>query len=342
MSCARLLALLACIFVWAGPARADEPRPLYVEATETAAGTYDLAWRMPPNFSPGDAPDLVLPAGCLQDGPTLRRTDVTGHWQRKTVRCEPTLAGRAIRTAYPNGNPGLGTIFKTTALEGRSDIALELPQQRALVVPAAGTPPSSVFMQYTRLGIEHIWMGFDHLLFAACLVWIAGTIKRILITITGFTLAHSLTLTLASLGLVRVPVAAVEAIIALSIVFLAIELAKGPRNTLTWRHPIAVSSSFGLLHGFGFASVLAEIGLPQGNLIAALFSFNLGIEIGQAIFVFCVVGAVSLLTAAASLLRRRKTHWHPNPALAHVPRLGVAYGVGTLASLWMLQRVAGA
>jgi len=337
-----LLALLACLFAWAGPAHADEPRPLYVEAVETGAGTYELTWRMPPNFSAENAPDLDLPADCTQNGPTLRRTDPIGHWQHKTVRCETSLAGRTIRTAYPNGNPGLGTIFKTIALDGRSDIALELPQQRALSVPAPGTQSSSVVLQYIRLGIEHIWMGFDHLLFAACLIWIAGTLRRILVTITGFTLAHSLTLTLAALGLVRVPIAAVETIIALSIVFLAVELAKGPRNTLTWRHPIAVSSSFGLLHGFGFASVLAEIGLPQGDLVTALFSFNVGIEIGQAIFVFCIVGIVSLARAALSLLERKRAQWRLSPTLHRAPQLGVAYGVGILASLWMLQRIAGA
>jgi len=337
-----LLALLACLFAWAGPARADEPRPLYVEAVETGAGTYELTWRMPPNFSAGDAPDLQLPADCTQAGPTLRRTDTMGHWQQERVHCRASLAGRTIRTAYPNGNPGLGTIFKTVALDGRSDIALELPQEHSLRVPAAGMQAKSVVLQYIRLGIEHIWIGFDHLLFAACLVWIAGTMRRILITITGFTLAHSLTLTLAALGVVRVPIAAVEAIIALSIVFLAVELAKGPRDTLTWRHPIAVSSSFGLLHGFGFASVLAEIGLPQGDLVAALFSFNVGIEIGQVVFVGCLIAVVSLLRGMAQFVHDRKAHWHLSTTLPYAPRLAVAYGVGILASLWMLERVTGA
>lgn len=333
--------MLACLFVWVSPASADEPRPLYVETVETAPATYAFTWRMPPNFSAEDAPNVQLPGDCTLNGATMRRTDAMGHWQQRTARCETTLAGREVRIAYPNGNPGLGTIFKSVALDGRSEIALELPQVSTLALPAAGTQAKSVVLQYMRLGIEHIWMGFDHLLFAACLVWIAGGARRILVTITGFTLAHSLTLTLSALGVVRVPIAAVEAIIALSVLFLAVELAKGPRDTLTWRHPIAVSSSFGLLHGFAFASVLAEVGLPQSDLAAALFSFNVGIEIGQIVFVACIVGAVSLVRGAARLLLERNIRWQLSTGLGDAPRLAAAYAVGILASIWMLERVTG-
>jgi hypothetical protein len=339
-------AIIACLFAWlfvlSGPARADEPRPLYVQITEAPGNTYDLTWRMPPNFAAEDAPGLLLPPDCAAVGQTSLQSDSTGHWQRQTVRCAAPLAGRAIRTSYPDGNPGLGTIFKNISLSGEADISLALPHERTLALPAPGTRPNSVFLQYMRLGIEHIWIGFDHLLFAACLIWIAGTLRRILITITGFTVAHSVTLTLASLDLVRVPIAAVEAIIALSIVFLAVELAKGPRDTVTWRHPVAVASVFGLLHGFGFASVLAEIGLPQDDLVAALFSFNLGIEIGQAIFVVVIVGAMALIRTSLLALSRHTAHWRLASQSSPLPRLCVAYGVGVLASLWMLQRIVGA
>jgi len=284
----------------------------------------------------------LLPSDCTVVGQTSLHSDPSGHWQRKAARCEASLAGRKIRTSYPAGNPGLGTIFKTVGSSGEADISLAMPHERILTLPAPGTRPSSVFLQYMRLGIEHIWIGFDHLLFAACLIWIAGTLRRILVTITGFTVAHSVTLTLASLDVVRVPIAAVETIIALSIVFLAVELAKGQRDTVTWRHPVAVASVFGLLHGFGFASVLAEIGLPQDDLVAALFSFNLGIEIGQAIFVVGVMAAMALVRMSLAALSRTTEPWHLASQSSSLPRLCVAYGVGILSSLWMLQRIVGA
>ena len=135
-----------------------------------------------------------------------------------------------------------------------------MPEKPWLIVEK--TPSRfSVAQTYAGLGIKHILLGFDHLLFLICLLFIAGTGKRIFITITGFTLAHSLTLVLSALNIVKLSIAPVEAIIALSIVFLATEIAKGRRNTLTWRYPVTVSASFGLLHGFGFAAVLNEIGL---------------------------------------------------------------------------------
>ena len=136
---------------------------------------------------------------------------------------------------------------------------------------------ATVAVQYTWLGMEHIWIGFDHLLFVLCLIWIAGGIRRILVTITGFTLAHSVTLVLAALEVVSLPVPPIEAVIALSVLFLASEIARGKQDNLTWRYPIAVSSSFGLLHGLGFAAVLGEIGLPQTELVTGLVFFNVGV-----------------------------------------------------------------
>ena len=155
---------------------------------------------------------------------------------------------------------------------------------------------TTVAVQYTWLGMEHIWIGFDHLLFVLCLIWIAGSLRRILITITGFTLAHSVTLALSALQIVVLPVPPIEAVIALSVLFLATEIARGEggfngakgangaSGALTWRYPIAVSSTFGLLHGLGFAAVLNEIGLPQTELVTGLVFFNVGVEIGQVVF----------------------------------------------------------
>ena len=142
----------------------------------------------------------------------------------------------------------------------------------------ASTPTTlDVAKTYISFGIEHILEGIDHLLFVACLIFIAGSWKRILITITGFTAAHSITLSLAALNIISIPILAVEAVIALSIVFLAREIVQQRRDILTWRYLVLVSITFGLLHGFGFASAHGDIGLPQNEIPTAFLSFNIGV-----------------------------------------------------------------
>jgi len=204
------------------------------------------------------------------------------------------------------------------------------PGEDTWLVPAAQTK-SRVARDYTRMGIAHIWAGADHLLFLVCLIWIAGGLRRILVTITGFTLAHSVTLALSALDLVRLPVPPIEAAIALSVMFLATEIAKNNHKTLTWRYPIAVSSSFGLLHGFGFAAVLNDIGLPQTEVVTGLLFFNIGVEIGQILFAGGVVLGLRLIG--------RYTHdFRMKPKNQRFFRRGVAYAVGSFASFWLVQR----
>jgi hydrogenase/urease accessory protein HupE len=196
----------------------------------------------------------------------------------------------------------------------------------------------SVALQYTALGVEHVLSGWDHLLFLLCLLWIAGSFRRVLITVTGFTIAHSITLGLSALQIIRVPVPPVEAAIALSIVFLAREIVVGRRNSWTWNYPVAVSSSFGLLHGLGFAAALGELGLPQTQLLTGLLFFNVGVEIGQLMF---IGGALAAFWLATHLVRRVPTKWIPafvTPKNAH---LAAAYSVGVVAAYWLLERVLG-
>ncbi|WP_424286598.1 HupE/UreJ family protein [Eudoraea sp.] len=147
----------------------------------------------------------------------------------------------------------------------------------------------AVARQYSILGIKHILEGWDHLLFLICLMLVAGIGKKLWITITGFTIAHSITLALSALDVVRLPIPPVEAVIALSVVYLAVEIALQKKDSLTYRYPIAVSSSFGLLHGFGFAAVLSDIGLPQIEVVTSLLFFNVGVELGQIIFVLGIL-----------------------------------------------------
>ena len=327
-----LLALL--LLAIALPARADEARPLYIEGKATGETTIEFTWRIPPTFAPGAVPDLVLPTDCAPDGAPRQWSDGVGHQREGRWTCRQPLAGRAFGIAWPMGNPNLPTIYRAVVPDGSATIGMTLPDVVSLPFPAPVAEARGTFGQYLVLGVEHIWLGFDHLLFVACLVWIAGHWRRVVKTVTGFTIGHSITLAAAALDLVSVPVRTIEVLIALSIVLLAVELARGRSETFTWRHPLAVSSGFGLLHGFGFAAVLKQVGLPQDGLLSALLAFNLGIELGQLVFVAVLMGGVALLALAA----RRFLPLFDHGRYAALPRLASAYVIGITATCWMLQR----
>jgi hydrogenase/urease accessory protein HupE len=189
---------------------------------------------------------------------------------------------------------------------------------------------SALAYTYLALGVEHILLGIDHLLFILALLMIVRGRRRMLLAITAFTVSHSITLALASLGVVHVSGAPVEAVIALSIVFLATEIVHGKqgRPGLTERRPWVVAFVFGLLHGLGFAGALAEIGLPENAIPLSLFFFNVGVEIGQLLFVALVL--------ALALLGRRLAAWRPEQ-IGPLP----AYGIGAVAAYWTIERITG-
>jgi hydrogenase/urease accessory protein HupE len=324
-----LLALLLMAF--ALPVKADEARPLYIEATNTGETTVDLSWRIPPTLAPGAVPDLVLPADCTPASPPRQWSDGVGHQRSASWTCRQPLADRQFRIAWPMGNPNLSTIYRAVLPDGTASVGMMLPGVTQVPFPVAVAEAQGSFSQYVVLGVEHIWLGFDHLLFVACLVWIAGRWRRVVTTVTGFTVGHSITLAAAALDLVTVPIRTVEVLIALSIVLLAVELARGRSDTITWRYPLAVSSGFGLLHGFGFAAVLKEVGLPQDGLLSALMAFNMGIELGQLAFVAALMAVGALLTRTLRLLPDHDRR-------AALPRLASAYFIGITATYWMLQR----
>lgn len=328
------------LLILAAPASADEARPLYIEGKAQAGGNYDFAWRLPPNFAPRLVPELELPASCKSLGDGRRWSQGAGHWRNVQWRCAAPIEGGTFAIRYPQGNPNLATIFKFENTEGNSTIGVFLPGVSAIEIPKAEAGSSgSIFSDYLVLGIEHIWLGLDHLLFVACLIWIAGTPRRILATITGFTAAHSVTLVLAALGIVAVPVRTIEVLIALSIVLLAVELARTRRDTLTWRYPVAVSTCFGLLHGFGFAAVLGEIGLPQDGLVKALLAFNIGIEIGQLIFAAALIALSRAITLIVRWLMLRTSNQSRAASLPAIPRVLVSYAVGVVSTFWILERM---
>jgi hypothetical protein len=331
MSAAPIVALTLALTLAIGgtPVRADDNRPLYVELTETMPHEFRVAWRIPPNIELRHLPELAPPDSCHAAPQTRQWSEPLGHWREAHWSCPQGLSGQSLTISYPNANPGLATIARLHLLAGDRGIVVLMPQETRLTLPAAAEH-SAGFVRYVQLGFEHIWAGIDHLLFVAGLMFVAGSVRRVLVTITGFTIAHSITLALAALDVVRLPPAAVESVIALSIVFLAVEIVKGPRDTLTWRRPIAVAGSFGLLHGFGFAAALRQVGLPEGGLVGPLLGFNLGIEAGQIVF-------ASLLCGVFALVRG----WLWRGSAAFQAPLVAGYGIGSLASYWAIVRLVG-
>ncbi len=328
------LALAATATV-SSPARAHESRPLYIEVTEKAPLLFSVRWKIPPSVDVRNAPEILMAEGCVAATGQAAVTANRGSVRRQTFRCEVDPAGSALQIRYPAFNPSVSALVRISRQSGETHSLLASPEQTEVIIPEVESF-GAVARDYLTLGVKHILEGYDHLLFLVCLMLIAGTGHRILITITGFTFAHSITLALSALGVVHVPIPPVEAAIALSIVFLAVEIVRGDPKSLTYRYPIAVAASFGLLHGFGFAAVLGETGLPQTEIPAALLFFNVGVELGQIAFVLAVVLVYQLVRFAGRTLMDRDL----SIAALRPLQAPAAYAVGILASFWMIQRVA--
>lgn len=309
---------------------AHETRPAYLEINENAPERYDVLWRTPVlagmrlplalRFAEG-AHDVTAPA--VREFPDSLV-------ERRVVEVPGGLAGQRIDIDGLRGSI-TDVLARVQLLDGMSTTTLIRPSQPWLEVMAArgwfedaGT--------YLRYGVEHILLGYDHLLFVFALILIVRQARVLLWTITAFTLAHSITLALSTLGLVHVPRPPVEAVIALSIVLLAGEIVRYERGKagLTSRWPWAVACAFGLLHGFGFASALAEIGLPRSDIPLALFAFNLGVELGQIAFIAVVL--------ALFALGKRIVLAVP---LEPYARPVASYAIGILASFWFFERLTG-
>jgi hypothetical protein len=322
----RALATTAALSVLAIAAHAHEARPLYVEVRETARGELAVQWRIPASVPRFDLPDVEL-GGCTLVGDRTEQHAGDAILRAARFRCASASSELAVR--YPLANPSIQTLIRFTRANGETHTALLSPEESRWAPPARATK-RGVAAQYLALGARHIAEGVDHLLFLACLLLLARTPRRVVVTVTGFTLAHSVTLALSALDVVRLASAPVEAVIALSVAFVASELAKRARDSLTRRAPVVVSASFGLLHGFGFAGALREIGLPQTEFPTALLAFNVGVELGQLAF-------VAVAFAIAALARRAR-----GEAGALLPRAerAAAYGAGCLAAYWTVERVA--
>jgi hydrogenase/urease accessory protein HupE len=319
------VAVAMLLLAIAGPSLADVFRPAYLELRETSQDQYDVLWKVPTQGDLRLAVQVSFPPDSKQVTPPQGRFVSGAYVERWHISRAGGLAGQSIRIdGIASGVTDV--IARVERRDGTSQVERLLPANPQFVVKASqGT--GEVAWSYLVLGVEHILGGIDHLLFVLALLLIVRGGKRIFFTITAFTLAHSITLVAATLGWVHVPGPPVEAMIALSIVFVAAEIVHGLRGKpgLTARAPWVVAFSFGLLHGFGFAGALAEVGLPQKAIPVALLMFNVGVEFGQLIFVIFALSAAALLRRLP--LRRREWMSYAAP-----------YAIGSVAMFWVIER----
>jgi hypothetical protein len=328
--------MLAVLLACARMASAHTFEPALLDLRERDTGVFDVVWRPPGKESgstmPGE-PALapVLPASCTERGSLgeseeLRafRVDCGAARLRGATLAVPGIAGSRV-----------DAIVRVTWNDGRTESGVLTSDAAEWVVPAGpdggilalGAPVRTVATRYLALGVEHILHGTDHVLFVLGLFLLVGATRALVATISAFTVAHSLTLAAAVLGIVHVPAAPVEALIAASIVLLARELVRAPDepSTLTQRFPWAVAFVFGLLHGLGFAGALAETGVPADRIPLALVAFNVGVELGQLLIVAACVAVATVLGRLVGT--RRSLRWAP------------AYAMGAVAAMWTIERV---
>ena len=317
----------------AGAASAHEVRPGYLELRQTGEETFDVLWKVPARGELRLGIHARLPASCETVGPASSTVIGGAAVDRRTVRCPGGLSGRTV-TVDGLSATLIDVLARLERADGTTQVERLTPAAPSFVV-AASPSALGVAATYLELGVEHILLGIDHLLFVLALLILVDGRRRLVVTITAFTAAHSLTLAAATLGFVHVPQAPVEAVIALSIVFVAGEIVHGRqgRPGVTQRRPWLVALTFGLLHGFGFAGALTEVGLPEQAIPLALLFFNLGVEVGQLLF---IAGAVLLIAAARRLPLPRATWARPSWAW-RIP----AYGIGSVAAFWTLERIVG-
>jgi hydrogenase/urease accessory protein HupE len=320
------LVLAIVVFAAAHAASADVFRPAYLELRETGADSYGVLWKVPAQGEMRLAVGVRFPSGTTQLTPPQGRFAGNAYVERWEISRPGGLAGQTL------GIEGIAAgvtdvIVRVERRDGTSQVERVLPQSPQFTVVAA-SGAAQVAWSYLVLGVEHILGGVDHLLFVLALLLIVRGGARIFATITAFTAAHSITLVAATLGWVHVPGPPVEATIALSILFVAAEVVHGLRGRegMTARAPWIVAFSFGLLHGFGFAGALAEVGLPQKAIPVALFTFNVGVELGQLMFVTFVLALRMLLVRL------------PIPERAWVPYVA-PYAIGAVAMFWVIERI---
>jgi hydrogenase/urease accessory protein HupE len=324
--------ILSLLWVVGATVVAHEVRPAYLQLHQTDAETYDVFWKVPAR---GDNLRLGLyvemPTNCSD---ALQRRGVFGEntfVEQWGIKCAGGLAGSTIQIAGLNATM-TDVLVRIERMDGTTQVTRLTRAAWSFTVEAA-PKRTQVAATYLRLGVEHILTGWDHLLYILAMLLLVKGWRRVVLTMSAFTATHSLTLTAAALGWVHVPQRPVEACIALSILFVASEIvrARQDQSGLTQRWPWAISFTFGLLHGFGFAGALSEVGLPQKAIPVALLFFNAGVEVGQLIFIASIFAIWMLVRSAARKLTL--------PHLAWAWRIP-PYAIGAVAAFWFIQRIA--
>jgi len=331
------IAIFSLIWGTAGIVKAHEVRPGYLELKEVDAENYDLLWKVPAKGNRRLGLYVRLPEHCSSSESVSRFTG-DAYIERWQATCKGGLAGSTIAIDGLSASR-TDVLARVEHIEGATQTARLTPSQPEFKVLGT-SDPGAVALTYFKLGVEHILLGFDHLLFVLALMLLVGNWRRLVGTITAFTLAHSLTLAAATLGWVQTPQAPVEAVIALSIMFVAVEILhrEQGRTGIAVRKPWVVAFVFGLLHGLGFAGALREVGLPDHAIPLSLAFFNVGVEAGQLLIVvvafllfWLIKGLIGWRAAAAD-----RASW-----LEAVMTRTMSYVIGTLAAFWLIERTYG-
>jgi len=311
-----MIALLMTM-VAAAPTSAHGLKPSALKLRTMDGGRIAVTWKVPLTDDRKRQLRPQLPRGCRQIAPeveTLSRDVRTTHFEVDCGEAGLTSGAFAVDGLAQTGTDVLVFVDSEASVLTAMKPSIDL------------TEPSRSSVNYLKIGVEHILLGLDHLLFVlGLLLLIRGRWTLLLATITAFTLAHSTTLALTVLDIVRVPPRAVEVLIALSVLLLAVELARKKRDTLAWRRPWVFAVACGLLHGLGFAGALQEVGLPPGQILEPLVFFNIGVEVGQ----------LASITAAAALsfLAIRLA-----PDRADSLERALVYVGGSIAAWWVIDR----
>ncbi len=306
---------------------AHDARPVVINLTEQTPDFFISILRTPPILAANNFPALLWPKSCVNQ---------SAQGAGNSWLCVGGLDEKIFSLEYPQSNPSLASYFTITFLDGSSRNMMLTPSETSWEVEG---PPTTfgIIEDYTILGFEHIMAGMDHLLFVLGLLIISESAKRILLTVTGFTLAHSITLFLSTMGVVNIPIVPVEAVIALSILFLAHEISRKKTNSWTYQAPVIVSFGFGLLHGLGFASALGEVGVVANQILLSLLFFNVGVELGQLAFIVAV-GVIYLLLKESYLSIKAREYFLEHPSLNL--ELMIAYVIGIPSAYWVIERSA--
>jgi hydrogenase/urease accessory protein HupE len=324
-----MLCLLPLLSFLAGSVSQAHPlAPVLLQLEERGDGLIEVSWKQPLRVVDGAERRPVLPAACVRVATLAGAADGLSTTERWLLDCGVEgLVGRQLGVSGLEIT-GTDALLRLSLRDGRGVQRVLRPSAPIIEVPER-TPRLAVARDYAGLGVRHILGGADHLLFVFGLLLLVGGGRRLVQTVTAFTVGHSITLGLATLGFVHFPSRPIEVLIALSVFWLAVDLARDPNARASWmrRAPWLMAGTFGLLHGLGFAGALAEVGLPEGEIPLALLSFNCGIEAGQLLF-------VSVMVAARQALR-----WSAVPLPAWGARVPV-YAMGSLAAFWCFERAA--